>query len=218
MLNNDEVVIYSHFERRWEDKFFLNYLEQLPASFHRNIKRFHYWEDRQRSLIGKLLLLQVLRYFDLPKDRLNEWETNIYGKPSCGKDFYFNISHSGEWILCSGSRHNQNGIDIEKISPFNFINVKKIMTGLQWQQINNAANPDSEFFRFWTAKESIIKADGRGLGIPLTEINTDFQIGTIENRTWHLIELNNFKGYSAFFACKDRIDLDQVVLIESFFE
>lgn len=73
--------------------------------------------DINRTLIGDLLIRSLV----CQKYKMNNEEIkfiyNEYGKPFVQKfsDFHFNISHSGEWVVCATANSNV-GIDIERVS------------------------------------------------------------------------------------------------------
>ncbi|UOB66272.1 4'-phosphopantetheinyl transferase, partial [Bacillus thuringiensis] len=73
--------------------------------------------DINRTLIGDLLIRSLI----CQKYKINHEEIrfryNEYGKPFVEKfsDFHFNVSHSGEWVVCATANFNV-GIDIEKVS------------------------------------------------------------------------------------------------------
>ncbi len=73
------------------------------------------------------------------------------------------------------------------------------MTAEQWVMIRNSSNPLKSFFKFWAIKESIIKADGRGLSVPLNNILITNHIAYYENK-WYLKELAIHENYCANLA------------------
>lgn len=91
---------------------------------------------------------------------------------------YFNLSHCEGLVACTLDIYNV-GIDVENIRPHksHFIN-KSLSFNEQLlfkQKIsNNLQNSDELFFRIWTLKESYIKAIGKGLSYPLSQISFSF--------------------------------------------
>jgi 4'-phosphopantetheinyl transferase len=84
-----------------------------------------------------------------------------------------------------------------------------------------SAAPLRTFYRYWTAKESLIKADGRGLQIALSEFEVGDSIPQAgiqlsENR-WYIRELDVFPGYACHIACENpplSLDMEAVTVPE----
>ncbi|WP_157729153.1 4'-phosphopantetheinyl transferase family protein [Bacillus atrophaeus] len=63
--------------------------------------------------------------------------TNYYGKPfleSYENDCYFNISHSGEWVVCAIDK-GHIGINIERIAPIKLDIAKRFFTDEEYQDL-----------------------------------------------------------------------------------
>lgn len=83
---------------------------------------------------------------------------NQNGKPYCLEGPYFNISHSGKYIVLAISEHRDVGIDIERIDK------RKIKT-IQYILKNEEKTEDlQELFQIWSAKESLLKCLGSNIG------------------------------------------------------
>ncbi|MFP4497642.1 MAG: 4'-phosphopantetheinyl transferase family protein [Vulcanimicrobiota bacterium] len=134
------------------------------------VERLRFREDKIRTGLGELLVRDVLkRKFDLDDEEI-DYQKDEYGKPFVGKmeDFYFNISHSGHWVVCAlGGK--PLGIDVEKIEKVDLNIANKFFTKHEQDALFRL--PEEEqldyFFQIWTLKESFIKAQGKGLAIPL---------------------------------------------------
>ena len=97
-----------------------------------------------------------------------------FGKPYCKrfKSGHFNISHSGEWVVCAFD-NKPVGIDIQKIVhiPRKRMDMIVLRFFHKYEQIEyfNLKEKDKEnfFFTQWALKESYIKLLGNGLSLPL---------------------------------------------------
>ncbi|MCR4910970.1 MAG: GNAT family N-acetyltransferase [Bacilli bacterium] len=89
---------------------------------------------------------------------------NERGKPLSDK-VYFNISHSKGMVCLAISKKYCVGVDIELIRPSKEDLWRFITSDEEFDLIHN----DEDFFRIWTLKEAITKADGEGVAgkIPL---------------------------------------------------
>lgn len=98
---------------------------------------------------------------------------NDFGKPYIeGENFHFSLSHSKKnWCLALSSY--DVGVDLEDISSsFNYNNIlQRFFSEREQQAINHAKNPRTEFYKFWTRKEALLKAVGSGLIDDLTKID-----------------------------------------------
>ncbi|HEX7140823.1 MAG TPA: 4'-phosphopantetheinyl transferase superfamily protein [Vicinamibacterales bacterium] len=137
--------------------------------------RFHFESDRRRYVAAHLALRNVLAELTgRPPSSLRFGRTE-HGKPFLlESDLHFSLSHSHDFIAIAVA-HAPVGIDVERIRPE--VETSEIASRyfrpdeVQW--IANQRQRDLAFFQLWTLKEAIIKADGRGLSLPLDEVCVD---------------------------------------------
>jgi 4'-phosphopantetheinyl transferase len=99
-----------------------------------------------------------------------------YGKPTAsvdGRSLSFNVTHSRGVILIALSENGDVGIDVERVDPaIDVMEVARSAFGPHELRLLEAIRSPEErrlaFYRCWTQKEAIIKADGRGLSLPLS--------------------------------------------------
>lgn len=199
-MNQTINIFYTKFSKELPKKIYDNYLEKLPFQLKEKNKKFIRWQDRHAHLFGKILLIEALMYYGYPPDSLEKLQYNASDRPYLNEEIDFNISHSGAFVICAIASNVKLGIDIEKIQKIDFLDFEKVMTGEQWEDIKNSINPISSFYKYWTIKESVIKADSRGLSIPLLDIHVKENIVKLDNHTWYLKELNFNKNYLAYLA------------------
>jgi len=185
----------------------VNWLAQLPKQLIKTTRRFNKDQDKVRYFLGKLLLKEGCRILGFKISEFDKLNYNYFGKPFIANDINFNISHSGSYVVCAIARNVQLGVDIEEILPINFVDYENVMSIEEWSIINKSANPFKEFFSFWTRKESILKADGRGLSILLNEVIISEMFGEVEGQKWYLKELKLDENYCGCLAtnCEDEI-------------
>ena len=99
------------------------------------------------------------------------------GKPEIsGSTLQFNVAHSKDTILIALTRNNPIGVDVEYLDrPTDLMDVAQAnFTAGETASLQAVANPDARrklFYTYWTRKEAIVKADGRGLLLPLTSFD-----------------------------------------------
>lgn len=161
------------------------------------------WESSQSTLLGVLLLRLGLKKIN--KELYNyDWEENYYGKPFLkGADVQFNISHSSRIVVCGlieGSKELKLGVDIERIKQIDINTVKSQFGKDEWLNISESKNSINSFFKYWTRKESIIKAEGSGLSIPLDSINVDKDVVKLNYEKFFIKDILISDGYSSSIA------------------
>ncbi len=140
------------------------------------LKKFHFWEDAVRSLLAELLIRYVIIEKTKLKNKNISFIKNKYGKLYLKnrKKFHFNISHTGDWIVCAFD-HKPIGIDIERIRSINLEFCQHYFAQDECSELYGQDDPLSYFFTLWTLKESYIKAIGRGLSCPLNSFSIKFR-------------------------------------------
>lgn len=107
------------------------------------------------------------------------------GKPyAIGLPVHFNISHSGDYVVCAVS-DKEIGIDIEKIRDVHPRSAERFACPEELEYINSTENG---FFEIWTLKEAYFKCIGTGLG------------SDIKNVSFH-IKQNEIKCSEQGFEC-----------------
>jgi 4'-phosphopantetheinyl transferase len=182
---------------------FRRLLGLIPATFHEGIGKYRRWQDAHAALLGKTLLRAALLKAGYPAD-LDNLQYTDWKKPFLPGGPQFNISHAGNRVVCIMGTNSRIGIDIEVLKPFAFDGFEQQFTPAEWAAIQTATSPMTAFFNFWTAKESLIKADGRGLGIPLQELDLTKPnpIG-LDGSWWSVHNLPLFDGYACHMALED---------------
>jgi phosphopantetheinyl transferase len=84
-------------------------------------------------------------------------------------------------------------------------------------RVLRSPDPDREFFRYWTLKESYLKAIGTGLGYALKELDVDVApdgtASVSRPQAWVGLE-ERFEGYVLAFCCLDGGPGDTDVALE----
>lgn len=192
-------ILYSKISKDFPEDIYKQYLIFLPEFLRNKYFRYRRWQDRATNLFSIILLIRGLQNFGYDHHILESLKYTQYGRPYLTGSVDFNISHSGDFVLCAIADEVRVGIDIEKIQPVDFSEFRDLMSGEQWSLIKKSQDPLKKFFTYWAIKESIIKADGRGLNIPLNDIVITNGSAYYEN-PWYLKELYLHERYCAHLA------------------
>jgi len=188
-------IYYTTFNEQLPTSLWQTYLNILPSPLQEKVCRYRRWEDQHCSLFSRLLLRHALSQAGYNTNSLNQLQYNQYHRPYLDHPIDFNISHSGEYVICAISPQGRLGIDIEQIRSIKLTDFEKYMTPQQWQDITTSANPRDKFFDYWTIKEGVMKADGRGFHLPLLDIHTQGNQATVNNTTWYLTKISLDPNY-----------------------
>jgi 4'-phosphopantetheinyl transferase len=169
--------------------------------------RFRRWQDKQANLLGKLLLAHLLKQYGYSKQILRNLDYSEFNRPYIKQaKLDFNISHSGEFVVCALSDTQLIGIDIELIQQINLEDFSYILNSRDQVRINDSADKYFSFFQIWSAKEAMLKADGRGLVNELDKLEINGDLGIFEKTIYHLKELKIDPLYSSFIASATPIE------------
>ena len=156
-------------------------LELLDPSERFRADRFRRPADRARFVAAHGQVRLVLAASGAGRaDRLR-FGTDANGKPrllSTGRCMpAFNLSHSGDWALLAVAAEGEIGADIEAMRPFEDMEAFARRSFAPGEAaalaLLPAARRQEGFFACWARKEAILKADGRGLGLPLASFEVD---------------------------------------------
>ncbi|MBT1689190.1 4'-phosphopantetheinyl transferase family protein [Dawidia soli] len=149
-----------------------------------------------RYVLGRWLILMVLRDLRVPAT-VADIRTGLYGKPYIPAAPAFSLSHSHDLIVCATLQHGPVGIDIEYLRPLVWPVYQQAFSQQEWRAVANAPSPSEALLHRWTQKESVLKADGRGLQVPLASVALHGLQATIgeDPQPWHLTPLA-LQGYA----------------------
>ena len=118
-------------------------------------------------------------------------------------DLRFSLSHSGTIAMAALSACGI-GCDIEKVREFDMAVAKRFFAPGEYKTLLKQPTEEARqdmFFRFWTLKESFLKATGQGLALPMHDFEISIEDDSIsiiqmtDNREFFFRELNAYAGY-----------------------
>lgn len=137
-------------------------------------------KEKERSIAAGLLLRYAFLKagYDENAWRQAEIEVEQYGKPFIRgfEQFQYSLSHSGEWVVCA-SDTMPIGIDIQEMKNWKLQLAKRFYHRDEYYRLLAMEKSDTdkmtrEFYSIWTAKESVVKLSGRGIGAGLSQYVT----------------------------------------------
>ena len=143
--------------------------EAAPLWRREKADRCRMQRDKCLSLGAGLLLGEALRNAGYEAPSAVTYGEN--GKPFLADiPLSFSLSHSGEWVVCALA-DREVGCDVERVRPVRTAVAGRYFRPEEAATIAAAPTPDERydrFFRYWTLKESFVKALGSGLRLPLS--------------------------------------------------
>ena len=194
---------------------FNNLLQQLPVTLQHKILKYRNWEDGERSLAGNILLLKGLQSIGRNEYTLDDLKYTEFQKPYFDDTISFNITHSGEYVVCALSKTNKVGVDVEVIKDIPIHDFTNLFATQEWNDVINATNKLHAFYTLWTKKEAFLKAVGCGLSQPLNEVIIENNSITWENQPWFLHEVTFNSNHIAYICCNTAVP--EIAIKEIFF-
>lgn len=167
----DTVLAVAHIDN-FDDAFYRQALDWLSENEVRRAEHFRFEHNRREYLLSHVLARHMLAA------RLGSAHpaslaivNDIHGKPYLQDhtSLWFNISHSGNAVACAVSTLGSVGVDIEQQHRNGELAdiQAMVLSDDERQQLQELDDTQTELamLRWWTIKEAISKADGRGLGI-----------------------------------------------------
>jgi 4'-phosphopantetheinyl transferase len=173
------------------------------------------------------ILRHILSYYTKQFPQNIEFIHNDYGKPFLkNNDIYFNMSHSHDMVSYVISSNYMVGVDIEihneNINVQSFADLVLTLAEVQYLSKLEPQEKLKLFFKLWTKKESLIKANGQGLSYPINTIEAislpsggNILLTNEKNKLskeWYCYELVTPENYSGAIAIESKIT--EIVYLE----
>jgi 4'-phosphopantetheinyl transferase len=148
----------------------------LRPAEHERYARFRHDADRQMFLIGRVMARAIVGQALGMAPHDWPWREGRRGRPEIDLadcPVSFNLAHSAGLVVCALSRLGPVGVDVEHRfrTPLERTLVARCCA------MDEAADVDAHgdgwrdhFLKYWTLKESYLKAVGLGISVPLAEV------------------------------------------------
>jgi 4'-phosphopantetheinyl transferase len=158
--------------RLWDE-----YRGLLAAEEAQRAARFVKEKDRRQFLAGWAMVRMALSHYTSEDPRNWVFARNAHGKPSVSQPadmpLHFNLSHTSGLAVCAVG-WCELGVDAEEVNRA--VEYRQLaqhfFAPAEIARLEELAPEEqrTRFFRLWTLKESLLKAFGAGLSIPLREV------------------------------------------------
>lgn len=195
------VIYYTHIDTLSYDLLMAKAYTHWPPFIQQSIHRYLHRQDQLLTAAGKLLLLQALYDHQLSaRLLLKDLIYSGFQKPGFDYPVDFNISHAGRYVVLSFTTTGNTGVDIEEIKPVNRQEFRDVFTLKEWESLEQSPQAELLFYQLWTKKEAVVKAIGKGLYLPLTDIDVSGNTVTTAEQTYSFGSLAIDPGYAAHVA------------------
>lgn len=169
-------------------------LDLLSAEEAARAARFQFEQNRRRFIAARGVLRRLLGHYLSRSPEKIQLGYNAQGKPELPADtgadgLCFNLSHAGPVALYAVTRARAVGIDVERIrAEVDIGQIARHFFSLPEILVLESADESERqqlFFQYWTRKEALVKAAGKGLALPLDR----FDISALAGRRWSSVSL-----------------------------
>ncbi|MGC2403001.1 MAG: 4'-phosphopantetheinyl transferase superfamily protein [Acidobacteriaceae bacterium] len=170
-IGRDEIHVWAWFlEAAAVDP--LDEIKLLDQQELERLRRFHFVADRQRYAAAHVTLRRILgAYLGQPPEAVS-FAANRFGKPEladASSSLCFNLSHSRTVAVAAVGCGHPLGVDVEDIRPIEPGVAETHFSAAELSELRRLGGEAwlNAFYRCWTRKEAILKAEGIGLQIAL---------------------------------------------------
>jgi 4'-phosphopantetheinyl transferase len=206
------ICYYSLITKEWTGQELADKLLLFPKDLAEKALRKRKWIDRQLSIAGRLLLKETLAQLGLQELSLNDLKFTSHHRPWVDSGIDFNISHSGNIVVCCATDNGKIGVDIEQVKPIDFEDYTDYFTENEWSIIQNAADPNGSFYDFWTRKEAVLKALGTGFHTPLSSVDVANESVTYDTITYHVQKIHLHENYICNIATTQKQAIEMPII------
>ena len=154
-------------------------LSLLDETEQQRAASYKFDQHRNLYIASHVFLRKVLSYHAPLQPEEWRFYQNDFGKPFINNtpfhSIHFNLSHTIGMIACAVNKTHEIGVDVEGSRPLKYMEQvsRRNFTDREYNDIFSKKSIEKQrqqFYTYWTLKESLIKALGYGLSIPLNKV------------------------------------------------
>lgn len=166
----------------FEESLLKRYRKLLTEEERCQEQRFYFPQDGRRYVLTRALIRTVLSRYSSVQPQEWRFSKNAHGKPEiaacheCARHLAFNLSHTRDLVICGVACGHRIGVDAENVlRRVRFQELECCFTPSERRAVRGLpkSTQTTRFHEHWTLKEAYVKADGRGLSIPLDYVGFD---------------------------------------------
>jgi 4'-phosphopantetheinyl transferase len=137
---------------------------------------------------------------------ITDFKKDKKGAPLSQNGHYWSLSHKSQFVAGVAAPY-PIGIDIEKVRPCSKPLKHRIANQKEWE-LGLEIEPDLLFFRFWTAKEAVLKAVGVGINglshCRIMKIDDEYRLRLAYRNSIFMVTQIKFRGHLAAVITDNR--------------
>lgn len=143
-------------------------------------RRFHFKKDHDRFISARGTLRRILGSYLGERPEKIRFRYSSQGKPMLAGNadldtLYFNLSHSNALAIYAITQNKNIGIDIEHIKDDIATEqvAQKFFSHNEMNSLNKVPEKKRKrvFYQYWTRKEALLKATGKGISFPMDQFD-----------------------------------------------
>lgn len=155
--------------------------EILDGRERERMQRFHFAADADRYAIVHANVRRILApYLNRPAEKI-AFRTGPFGKPELASDtsLKFSLSHSHTTALLAVDAELPLGVDVEDVKPLEAEVAETHFSAAELSMLRGLQGDAwlTAFYRCWTRKEAVLKAEGVGLSRDLDSFDVSLLAG-----------------------------------------
>lgn len=189
-------------------------LNSLPPAFRPTLSPKRSVPKQYQRVAARWLLRELfLRKHENP-EAVEALHLNSDGKPFVPGCFDFSLAHTDGLVGAAGADRGRVGVDVERYRLLEPAHFHAFFTPAELARIAAAPDPSRELLRYWTRREALVKADGRGFRA-WSQCVDEGETGYLrdEARRYHLLDLTLPEGYvgTLCYEIFDEIRVEKLV-------
>lgn len=182
-------------------------------------KHLRFPDHKRRFIASRSALRHILAQYLNKRPEQISFHYSEHNKPFLPDNrLQFNLAHSKDLAVYAVTLDTPIGIDIEKIQEEDKFNVAaRFFSDEEKSELAKFSGREkiAAFYQIWSRKEALIKANGKGLTIPLSSFSVSLddqpRIILLDHQQWTIVPLDIHPDYAAATAVATNQPVGQLI-------